>query len=260
MNSPRVEKAIADIEACNDLDSLRNTIHRIAQDYGFSSCAFVDAGDTHSREPFYFSTTDPQWDVEYADNEFVKFDPCVARARRSNIPFVWGDVIVAEARRGPKSGRQRLMEAATDFGFTEGLVVPCHFRDQLGNFQSASSVFFWKDSASRFNFLLSDQKIALHLLMIYFIQKFISIRNQNNLAGQKRHGMVLLGGNRDLSDRERDVLCWAARGKTSSEIAEILSLAVETVDRHFKNAIRKLNAATRTQAVAKALVQGIIDI
>ena len=63
----------------------------------------------------------------------------------------------------------------------------------------------------------------------------------------------------NLHDRERDVLTWVARGKTSSEIADILGLTKRTVDFHLDNARTKLNAATRTQAAIKAALERLID-
>jgi DNA-binding CsgD family transcriptional regulator len=56
-----------------------------------------------------------------------------------------------------------------------------------------------------------------------------------------------------LTPREREVLWWAAEGKSAQEIAEILSIAKRTVNEHTQNAARKLGAANRTQAVATAL-------
>lgn len=55
-----------------------------------------------------------------------------------------------------------------------------------------------------------------------------------------------------LNEREVESLTWSARGKTSSEIATILGLSKRTVDFHIENACRKLNAATRIEAVVKA--------
>ncbi len=57
-----------------------------------------------------------------------------------------------------------------------------------------------------------------------------------------------------LSDRERDVLAWRPRGKTSNDTAEILKISVETVNDHVKNAIRKLNASNKTHAVTQAIL------
>lgn len=255
-----VANALSDIEACTSLHELKRMMHGIAQGYGFCSFDFVDAGDTTSREPFYLGTSQDAWIDAYVSNDFVRVDPCVARVRRTNLPFVWADVMVQRQRRGPKSGGQRLMDAAADFGYTEGLVIPCHFRDRLGRDRSASSVFFWSDPVQRFEFLLSQKRQELHLLMIYFIQTCLNIRDRETNSVKSMADRVEIATVSGLTDRERDVLSWAARGKTTSEIAEILGLKSDTVEVYFKNNLRKLHANNRTQAVAKALVHGLIDI
>jgi DNA-binding NarL/FixJ family response regulator len=61
-----------------------------------------------------------------------------------------------------------------------------------------------------------------------------------------------------LNDREAETLTWAARGKTSSEIATILGLSKRTVDFHIDNARDKLGVATRIQAAVKAAASGLI--
>jgi DNA-binding NarL/FixJ family response regulator len=62
-----------------------------------------------------------------------------------------------------------------------------------------------------------------------------------------------------LNEREVEVLTWAARGKTSAEIAKILDLTKRTVDFHIDNARGKLGAATRTEAVLKAATGRLIE-
>ena len=61
-----------------------------------------------------------------------------------------------------------------------------------------------------------------------------------------------------LSPREREVLWWAAQGKSAWEIGKILHITKRTVDQHTQNATRKLGAANRTQAVATALRERLI--
>ncbi len=63
----------------------------------------------------------------------------------------------------------------------------------------------------------------------------------------------------DLNDREIEALTWAARGKTSAEVAQILGLTKRTVDFHIDNARTKLGAATRTEAVIKAATGRLIE-
>jgi DNA-binding response OmpR family regulator len=62
-----------------------------------------------------------------------------------------------------------------------------------------------------------------------------------------------------LNDREVEALTWVARGKTSTEIAEILGLTKRTVDFHLDNARVKLGAATRTEAAIKAATGRLIE-
>jgi DNA-binding NarL/FixJ family response regulator len=62
-----------------------------------------------------------------------------------------------------------------------------------------------------------------------------------------------------LNEREIQALTWAARGKTSAEIAQILDLSKRTVDFHIDNARTKLGASTRVEAVVKAISGRLIE-
>jgi DNA-binding NarL/FixJ family response regulator len=56
-----------------------------------------------------------------------------------------------------------------------------------------------------------------------------------------------------LSRRESEILTMLAKGLTGEEIARRLVLSPETVRTHVRNAMEKLDARTRVQAVVKAL-------
>jgi DNA-binding NarL/FixJ family response regulator len=62
----------------------------------------------------------------------------------------------------------------------------------------------------------------------------------------------------DMSNREVELLTWAARGKTSAEIAIIVGLSKRTIDFHLDNAKIKLGAATRIEAAIKAVTARLI--
>jgi DNA-binding CsgD family transcriptional regulator len=55
-----------------------------------------------------------------------------------------------------------------------------------------------------------------------------------------------------LTKREREILSWIARGKTSREIAELLVVSPYTVRKHTENILEKLDVRTRSAAVARA--------
>ena len=61
-----------------------------------------------------------------------------------------------------------------------------------------------------------------------------------------------------LSPRERDCLGLVAEGRSDWEIGERLGIAETTVISHMQAARRKLGARTRAQAVALALMAGLI--
>ena len=61
-----------------------------------------------------------------------------------------------------------------------------------------------------------------------------------------------------LTQRERDVLRLLADGLSNEEIGKRLFISPETVRTHVRKAMDKLNADTRTQAVATAIRQSLI--
>src|SRR5207248_2654520 len=67
------------------------------------------------------------------------------------------------------------------------------------------------------------------------------------------------GDDQPLSEREREILQLLAEGYHTEEIARRIGLSVETVKSDTKRVILKLQADTRTHAVAIALRQSLID-
>ncbi len=63
-----------------------------------------------------------------------------------------------------------------------------------------------------------------------------------------------------LTRREIEVLEWVARGKSAWEIGDILHITKRTVDAHVHSAVRKIGAVNRTNAVAIAIRDHIIDV
>lgn len=61
-----------------------------------------------------------------------------------------------------------------------------------------------------------------------------------------------------LSERERECLFWVSEGKTTDEVATILGVSPNTVNSYVTNAIQKLSANNRPEAIATAIRSGII--
>ena len=62
-----------------------------------------------------------------------------------------------------------------------------------------------------------------------------------------------------LTDREREVFQMAAKGKTASEIASILSISPRTVELHRGRMMSKLRIRTQTELVLCAVRHGILS-
>ncbi len=65
---------------------------------------------------------------------------------------------------------------------------------------------------------------------------------------------------RPLLRRHREVLLWAARGKTSADTAAILGISPRTVEVHRIEACRALGAANIPNAVALAMAANLITL
>ncbi|MBN8739205.1 MAG: hypothetical protein BGP24_09455 [Lysobacterales bacterium 69-70] len=134
-----------------------------------------------------------------------------------------------------------LLRQASDAGMTGGLTIPLAAPDTLW----AIMTF-----ATRQRCTLRDlaPSIAPALYFASCLQATLS-----RLAGDN-------GGRPVLSPREREVLHWAAIGKTSWEISVILGTSERTVNFHLANAARKLGTRGRSATCARALALGLIAL
>ena len=62
-----------------------------------------------------------------------------------------------------------------------------------------------------------------------------------------------------LSEREKEVLRWTGDGKTANEIGQILNLSHSTINFHLRNAMYKLDAPNKTNAIVKALYLQLLN-
>ncbi len=66
-------------------------------------------------------------------------------------------------------------------------------------------------------------------------------------------------GTTSLTPREREILLWIKEGKSTWEMSSILGITRDTVKFHLKNIFQKLNTSSRSQAVAVAIGNKVID-
>jgi LuxR family quorum sensing-dependent transcriptional regulator len=127
------------------------------------------------------------------------------------------------------------MAEARENGLVDGYSVPIF---SLGGAKSVVSF-----ASDRPLDLSKPMLAAAHLVAIYAYHRL------HALAGDRQAAAL-------LTPREREVLAWAAAGKSGRDIAQLLDLAVGTVNFHLSRIREKLNAVTTTQAVAVAVRDG----
>lgn len=187
-----------------------------------------------------FGRTHPSWYAHYQAEGHAARDPIVREMLRSTEPLFWSDL---PARRGAlKPEEARVMEEARSFGLNEGLMTPLHHVDG-----SVSAVLMMGE---RMASDAPDTRAALHLLSIYYGSL------ARKLSQSKKDAEPLKA---KLSARQIECLRWAREGKSSYVIGQILSLSARTVDEHLATACKKLGVHTRMQAVAQALLLGLLE-
>jgi transcriptional regulator EpsA len=61
-----------------------------------------------------------------------------------------------------------------------------------------------------------------------------------------------------VTERERQILAWVREGKSNHQIGTVLGISPLTVKNHVQKILRKLVAANRAQAVARAIALGVL--
>jgi LuxR family quorum sensing-dependent transcriptional regulator len=178
----------------------------------------------------------PEYFRLYTERRFVDVCPIARHCRNSLLPFEWSDAPY-DPEQEPRTAA--VLSIAADFGMARGLTVPVP--DRHGPNRAVSL------SGPRLD-LAPHSKHAMHLIALYGFERLSSL-------------ILREGGSKpNVTPREREVLTWIARGKSAWEIGEILSIAKRTVDEHAQTAFRKLDAVNRTQAVAIALRDRLIEL
>lgn len=105
--------------------------------------------------------------------------------------------------------------------------------------------------------MAADERNGGNLLKVLRAGKRVYCRSRavvRRPAGRKRTGRLVRRRTvirALLSKREREVLNWLNRGKTSWDISMILNISERTVNYHVGNIMRKLGVNSRLHAVSE---------
>ncbi|MCB1592690.1 MAG: LuxR family transcriptional regulator [Alphaproteobacteria bacterium] len=178
------------------------------------------------------------WMKHYVSNRYVGNDPVPLHCFRTIRPFTWS--YVTQNLKISKF-QKRIMDEANESKLLDGMAVPIHgINGELSGVGMASSA-----GGVELNEIVIN-KIRAFCFQFHMAYTALLTAEEN------------ADGGIFLTDREREVLLWAAEGKSDAVIADILGISYSTVRFHINNAYNKLSSNERIYAVTKAIRLGLI--
>ncbi len=237
-----------------ELDSIRSAkqieplLSRLAGDFGFPSYLLAwtrlpAAGPRFQEVPERITNFPAEWLERYWQRRYYEDDCVMRKCLAGGGPVVWAE---AEEPGRLTARQKRIAQEAALAGLGMGVSVPVH--GPRGRFTVLSLARFrpgWPGDRA--------PSAARHLVHIAAIALNDAVWRITGGAPEDPEPPA-------LKPMEAACLLWAARGKTSGEIGEILGIPERTVYFHTSNAMHALGVATRIQAVATAVARGIITL
>ena len=234
------EPALADVEASRNFGELRQAVSRLPASYNLKHAVYhaLRIPGFDKEHPFLVLTYPQEWIDRYFEKKYHDIDPVVIQGRQSILPVDWSSLDRSSAPVRAFFGE------ADDVGLgRHGLTFP--IRGALGDcaiftVTSNVSVAEWERTRSRY---LRDIQI---------------LGNYIHCVALKLSGFTAPDYAVRLSRREKECLQLAAVGMTISTTADKLCLSDRAVRGYLDSARCKLDALTKSQAVAKAIAFGIV--
>ena len=218
---------------CSDADSLLRASGDQFARRGFEHWSYGDA-----QSMFQAGDYPRDWLAHYQRQGYFELDPVVSHCRQHATPCLWS----ADAAARPLGHTTGFFQEAIGFGLRIGVSLPMH--GPAGRWSMVSVARARLPSRA-----LAFSEIAeLHLLA-----SFVYEARQRLDATRSKVSV-------HLTQREADALRWAAEGKTSWEIGQLLGIGERTVVFHLGNAAAKLGVTGRRQAIARAIALDLISL
>jgi LuxR family transcriptional activator of conjugal transfer of Ti plasmids len=224
------------LETAHDEVGFKGAANRLAGRLGFRWFAYLGFSEPALT---VLSSYPSSWARQYIEQRYEDIDPVVGLARSSQRSFQWD----RRTLRLPSASQQRFFAEAAKFGIHSGATVP--IRGGFGRF-AAFTVAGNRDASLEHS--PTEIMDILQLAGLYY---------HAHVYAKLQLGLTRLA-DAPLTQRERQCLFWAARGKKMPETAQILGISTRTVVFHLENARSKLNASTVAQAVVEAAHRGLI--
>jgi LuxR family quorum-sensing system transcriptional regulator CciR len=224
------------------MTALREAVGATCHELGFNFYAIVHhiRFGRPSTDKVRLSNYPLEWIAKLREDEQFQ-EPVLKAAERTATGFLWSQldrhIILGERERA-------YMKRAARYGLAEGFTVPNHVPGE-----TFGSCHF---AVSRSADLPEDNLPAAQALGSFAFEAARQIILKTHPPSET---YVLPA---PLTDRQRDCVLFAARGKSDTVIAELLNLRPGTVNKHIEEAKRRYSVATRTQLIVRALFRSDI--
>lgn len=207
--------------------------HTALEPYGLrASYSRAYGAPVRTSELVYARVSPPGWEEAYAREKLGTGNFLVRESRWRSTPFAWSTLPRVEPN------DSKFWAVLHDYGFTDGLGVPCHGPN---GYLGVVSLAFESLPG-----LAPDERRAIEVASLIVHDRMRALATVPERLAES------------LSARERDCLGFVAEGKSDWEIGVILSISQTTAHTHVENAKRKLGARTRAQACARAVALGLV--
>lgn len=219
----------------------RSEVIRFAQELGFayvSAMTVIDHSLTHS-DFFTVDNTPQAFKDVFSNNTVGRKDPVMQHCKRGTVPILWDQSTYV------RNGVEELWEEQAAFGYRTGVALAMHMPQgrhfMLGVDRDEALP---KEPTALTRIVADLQLFAVHA-QDAAIRLFVP---PNTLALERPK----------LTPRELEALRWTMEGKTAWEVGTILGISERTAVLHLQNAMHRLEATNKHQAVLKALRLGLI--
>lgn len=204
----------------------------------FDMCAYGARDPLPVTRPTFSTrnTYPDSWRQRYLEENYFVHDPVVRYGLIYTSPLVWPVDACAD---------EPFWQEAKAHGLAHGWSQP--IRDKHGR------IAMWSVSRNAEN--ISDLELAATESRLIYLAHAAHAVNSRLVDAPTAAASTHTG---PFTTREKEVLKWAADGKTALEIGSILSISERTITFHMQNIMEKLNSVNKTQAIVKAVLLGII--
>ena len=220
----QVLQLLDQIKALLDVEGV--ALMKLEIDQGKQSISDVLTSD------FASSGVNGEWTQIYQHDSLDRNDPMLQHALQTQKAFSWQ--AVKPLLGDPSAAQNEFLAKARAFGLFDGASVAHHV--DKGHKKDINII-----SVSGRD--LNAQHLSVLELMAAIVDRSL---------------LQLPETEQPLSPRERDILAWAAEGKSNWDISIICGISERTVKFHFSNIYLKLAAQNRSQAVVKGIKLGYI--